>query len=110
MPGYIRDQYSALVQSCNLCVSAAYQEGLGLGVLECIATGLPILIADTRGHRDIVKNNKKYLFDPYDIDEMTCKMRDAIKDPAKYHIDFDERYGLRNSLTTMRKIYEEILG
>ena len=110
MPGYIRDQYFALVQSCNLCVSAAYQEGLGLGVLECISAGLPIVIANTRGHRDIVKNNKKYLFDPYDVSDMTRKIKDAIKSPEKYHIDFDERYTLRNSLTEMKKIYEDILG
>lgn len=110
MPGYIHDHYAALVQSCNLCVSAAYQEGLGLGVLECIASGLPIVIANTRGHRDIVANDKKYMFDPFDTSDMTRKLRDAIKNPAKYHLDFPERFSLRNSLTEMRAIYEEVLG
>lgn len=110
MPGYIRDQYFALLQSCNLCVSAAYQEGLGLGVLECVATGLPLVIANTRGHRDIVKGNKKLLFDPYNVDEMTNKIRDAVKNPEKYHLDFDEKFSLRSSLAKMREIYKEILG
>ncbi|MBR5419400.1 glycosyltransferase [Candidatus Saccharibacteria bacterium] len=110
MPGYIRDQYAALVAGCDLCVSAAYQEGLGLGVLECIASGLPIIIADTRGHRDIVNNDKKYLFDPLDTGEMTRKIRAAIRNPEKYHLKFDEKYSLRNSLSEMRKIYEDFLG
>ena len=110
MPGYIRDQYAALVQSGNLCVSAAYQEGLGLGVLECIAGGLPIMIADTRGHRDIVGNNKHYMFDPLDTGEMTRKIKAAIRNPEDYHLEFPERYSLRNSLTEMREIYKEFLG
>lgn len=110
MPGYIRDQYAALVAGCDLCISAAYQEGLGLGVLECVASGLPILIANTRGHRDIVKNNKKYLFDPLDTGDMTRRIRAAIKNPDDYHLDFDDKYSLRSSLTEMREIYKEFLG
>ena len=110
MPGYIHDEYAALVQSGNLCVSAAYQEGLGLGVLECIASGLPIIIADTRGHRDIVNGDKKFLFDPLDTGEMTRKIKAAIRNPKEYHLEFPERYSLRNSLVEMRKIYKGFLG
>ena len=110
MPGYIRDNYAALVQSCNLCVSASKREGLGLGVLEGVACGLPILVANNRGHRDIVGSNKKLMFDLNDIDGLTKKMRDAMKNPTKYHLDFPERYSLRNSLTQMRKIYRGFLG
>ena len=110
MPGYIHDKYAALVAGCDLCVSAAYQEGLGLGVLECIASGLPIVIANTRGHRDIVKNDKKYMFNPLDTGDMTRKIRAAIKNPDNYHINFDDRYSLRSSLTRMRAIYKEFLG
>jgi glycosyltransferase EpsD len=110
MPGYIRDNYAALVQSCNLCVSASKREGLGLGVLEGILCGLPILIADNRGHRDIVDNKKKYLFDLNDLDGLTKKMRDAISAPKKYYLEFPKRYSLRNSLSEMREIYKEILG
>jgi glycosyltransferase EpsD len=110
MPGYIRDNYMALVQSCNLCVSASKREGLGLGVLEAIYCGLPALLADNRGHRDIVDDKKKYLFALDDVDALTKKMRDAIAEPAKYHLDFPERYSMHNSLSEMREIYKEILG
>lgn len=110
MPGYIRDNYAALLQSCNLCVSASKREGLGLGVLEGVLCGLPIIISNNRGHRDIVDGKKKYLFDPLDENDVERKMRDAIKHLEKYHLDFPERYSLRNSLTEMRAIYEEILG
>ena len=110
MPGYIRDNYAALVQSCNLCVSASKREGLGLGVLEAILCGLPILIADNRGHRDIVDGKKKYLFALDDVNMLTIKMQDAFSNPEKYHLDFPERYSMHNSLSEMREIYKEILG
>ena len=110
MPGYIRDNYAALVQSCNLCVSASKREGLGLGVLEAVLCGLPVLLANNRGHRDIVNDAKKYLFELDDVEALTKKMRDAIEKPEKYHLDFPERYSLHNSLSEMREIYKEILG
>ena len=110
MPGYVRDEYGALVQSGDLCVSAAYQEGLGLGVLECIASGLPIVVADTRGHRDIVNGEERFMFDPLDTGEMTRKIKAAVRNPEKYHLKFPERYSLRNSLSEMRKIYRGFLG
>ena len=110
MPGYIRDNYAALVQSCNLCVSASKREGLGLGVLEGVLCGLPILIADNRGHRDIVGSKKKCLFALDDVDALTKKMQEAIAAPQKYKIEFPERYSLHNSLSEMREIYKEILG
>ena len=110
MPGYIRNNYVALVQSCNLCVSASKREGLGLGVLEAIYCGLPALLADNRGHRDIVDGKKKYLFALDDVEGLTKKMREAIAAPEKYHLDFPERYSLHNSLSEMREIYKEILG
>lgn len=110
MPGYIRDGFAALVQSCNLCTSASKREGLGLGVLEGVLCGLPIIIADNRGHRDIVNDKKKYLFDLDDIPALTEKMRDAMKNPEKYHLDFPEKFSLHNSLSEMREIYKEVLG
>ena len=110
MPGYVRENYGALVQGCNLCMSASIREGLGLGVLECVLCGLPILISNNRGHRDIVNDNKKYLFELGDVEALTKKIKDAIKTPEKYHIDFDEKFSLRSSLTKMNEIYKEFLG
>ena len=107
--GYRNDVYNVL-QCCNLCVSPSQSEGLGLGVLEAVLCGCSIVIADNRGHRDIVDDNKKYLFNLNDINELEQKVRDAIKHPDKYHLDFPERYSLRSSLSEMKKIYEVFLG
>lgn len=107
--GYRDDVYNVL-QCCDLCVATSKSEGLGLGVLEAVLCGCSIIISDNRGHRDIVDDKKKYLFALNDVDSLTKKMRDAIKNPKKYHLEFPERYSLRNSLTEMKEIYKEFLG
>lgn len=109
-PGYIRDQYAALVQSCNLYTSLSIREGLGLGVLEALYCGLPIIVTDNRGHRDIVDGNKKYLVSATDAAAFTKKLREAVRHPEEYKLAFPERYTLSNSLSEMKAIYEEILG
>ncbi len=109
-PGYVRDNYAALVQSCNLYTSLSIREGLGLGVLEALYCGLPIIVTDNRGHRDIVDGNKKYLVSPSDAVSLTRKLREAIRHPEEYKLAFPKRYTLSNSLSEMRAIYEEILG
>ena len=109
-PGYIRDQYAALVQSCNLYTSLSIREGLGLGVLEALYCGLPIIVTDNRGHRDIVDGNKKYLVSATDAVALTKKLREAVRHPEEYKLAFPERYALSNSLSEMKAIYEEILG
>lgn len=109
MPGYVKGDFAALLQSCNLGLSASYREGLGLGLLECIASGLPIIVADNRGHRDIVSKNKKCLFNPLDPNDIRKKLSEAIKTPSNYRIDFPERFSLRSSLSEMNKIYRDLL-
>ena len=109
-PGYIRDRYAALVQSCNLYTSLSIREGLGLGVLEALYCGLPIIVTDNRGHRDIVDGNKKYLVSATDAAALTKKLREAVRHPEEYKLAFPERYALSNSLSEMKAIYEEILG
>ena len=106
--GYRNDVYNVL-QCCNLCVSTSKSEGLGLGVLEAALCGCSIIISDNRGHRDIVDDNKKYLFKLGNNEELEKKMRKAIKNLDDYHLDFPERYSLRSSLTEMKSIYEEFL-
>lgn len=93
----------------NLCISTCKEEGLGLGVLEAIACGCSILLADTRGHREIVGNEKKYLFDISDESNFSKKVRDAIANNSKYRMQFPERFSLENSLREMREIYREVL-
>lgn len=105
--GY-RNNIHRILQSCDLAVSASIREGLGLGVVEAQLCGLPIIISDNRGHREIFKNNKQISYDLKNPQEFAEKVEKAYRKESDYHIPFDEAFSLRSSLTDMRKIYLDI--
>ncbi len=47
---------------CDAAVSSSKIEGLPFNVMEAMACGLPVLISDIKGHRDLVENKKEFLF------------------------------------------------
>ena len=105
--GY-RNNIYRILQSCDLAVSASIREGLGLGVVEAQLCGLPIIISDNRGHREIFKNNKQISYNLKSPKEFAEKVEKAYLKECDYHIPFDEAFSLRSSLTDMRKIYLDI--
>ena len=105
--GY-RNNIYRILQSCDLAVSASIREGLGLGVVEAQLCGLPIIISDNRGHREIFKNNKQISYDLKNPKEFAEKVEKAYLKEYDYHIPFDKAFSLRSSLTDMRKIYLDI--
>ena len=105
--GY-RNNIYRILQSCDLAVSASNREGLGLGVVEAQLCGLPIIISDNRGHREIFKNNKQISYNLKSPKEFAEKVEKAYLKECDYHIPFDEAFSLRSSLTDMRKIYLDI--
>lgn len=104
--GYRNDVYRIL-QSCDLAVSPSSREGLGLGVIEAQLCGLPILVANNRGHREIAGKNKKILFDLNRPEEFAKKVKEAYSGSTKFCIPFDEKFSLHSALIKMRKIYLE---
>ena len=102
-PGYREDIYDVL-GACNLAISASLREGLGLGVIEAQLCGLPIIVSNNRGHREIVGKGAKNLFDPKNESDFASKVADAYSG-KNYYVDFNEKFSLRTSLTKMREIY-----
>ena len=51
--GY-RHDVNRILSVCNIGASASLREGLGLNIIEEMASGLPIVASQNRGHRDIV--------------------------------------------------------
>lgn len=104
--GYKNDIYKIL-QSCDLAVSTSLSEGLGIGVIEAQLCGLPIIISDNRGHREIIKQNKQISFKLGDREAFAKKVESAYHETSNFQIPFDDNFSLRSSLTAMRKIYLE---
>lgn len=54
--GY-RNDVNTLMKISDVAVSTSKQEGLPVNVMEAMATGLPIVVSDCRGNRDLINNN-----------------------------------------------------
>lgn len=58
-------------------------EGLGLSFLEAAATGLPILVGDSGGAPETVRDGVSgWVVDPLDHDRLAGRLLELIKDPA----------------------------
>lgn len=55
--GYRQDVNNFMMLS-DVAVSASRQEGLPVNIMEAMAIGLPIVVTDCRGNRDLIKHEK----------------------------------------------------
>ncbi|MGH8792039.1 MAG: glycosyltransferase family 4 protein [Stackebrandtia sp.] len=59
-------------------------EGLGVVYLEAAATGLPVVVGDSGGAPDTVRDGETgYVVDGRDVDDITARLVELLQDPAK---------------------------
>lgn len=51
-----RNDIDKLLKASDLAVCSSLREGLPVNVMEAMACGLPVVLTDNRGHRELVKN------------------------------------------------------
>ncbi len=66
--GY-RSDVDRILSACDLGASASIREGLGLNLIEEMASGLPIVASDNRGHKDVVTEDSGILVKVISADE-----------------------------------------
>lgn len=112
--GY-RDDIPQLIAISNIAISTSKQEGLPVNIMESMYYGLPIVVTDCRGNRDLVENQKNgYVVGLNDSNEFVNKIlyflhidenqKEKIRDENKKMI---EPYLLEDVLSKMKKIYEK---
>lgn len=111
--GYRRD-VDELYQLSDLVVSASLREGLGLNVIEGMASGLPAVIRDNRGHRDIIRSEKDgVLF--HNRAEFVAGVKELYENPKRYsslrrrNAQIVKRYDVNLTREKMQKIYHDLL-
>lgn len=110
--GY-RTDVDKLMLLSDIAVSTSRQEGLPVNVMEAMATGLPLVVTDCRGNRDLVKNNENgFVLKLNDLNGFVTsveKLYNSIelkRDFAKKNIDLVERYKLETVLSELENIYK----
>jgi glycosyltransferase involved in cell wall biosynthesis len=80
--GYVTDE--ELIQLYNLCelfVFPSWHEGFGLPALEAMASGAPVISANTSSLPEVI-GLEAALFDPLDVNAIATKMIQVLKDGA----------------------------
>ena len=111
--GYRKD-LNELYQMSDVVISASHREGLGLSVIEGMACGLPAVIRDNRGHREIISNPKiGYLFQTGT--EFQAAVNELYQQPARRRQMGQaaeksvERFSLDHARAKMQAIYHKFL-
>ncbi|MEK5391329.1 glycosyltransferase family 4 protein [Margalitia sp. FSL K6-0131] len=114
--GYRKDIDKLLAMS-DIAVSTSRQEGLPVNIMEAMATGLPIVVTNCRGNRDLITNNYNGIVVGVN-DEKACanaiekvyrsnKTRTIF---SKNNINSIQTYKINNILSEMEEIYSNIFA
>lgn len=110
--GY-RNDVDELLKMSDIAVASSYREGLPVNVMEAMASGLPIIASDNRGHRELIENEKNgWLIHLNDTEQMSEKLKILAKDEElrnKFGITsrkiIKEKYSIDKALSENRHIY-----
>lgn len=89
--GY-RSDMAELLKMSDVFVFPSYREGLAIAVLEAMAVGLPCVVSDIRGNRDLIREKKGgYLIKSYNVEKWAVTLEKILAD-----ISIQDTMGLYN--------------
>lgn len=113
--GYRKDIANLMLIS-DVAVSSSRQEGLPVNVMEAMATGLPLVVTNCRGNRDLVLNNKNgFVIEIDDFESFSNKIEQLYMSTnlrnqfGKASLNMVESYSLENVISEIKKIYSNYL-
>lgn len=109
--GY-RSDVPDLMKLSDILVSTSIREGLPVNVMEGMATGLPLIVSNCRGNRDLIKNGENgYVVDINNESEYSNSIEKLYCDKALYkkfkesNLKKIKKYSIENVKSEMKNIY-----
>ncbi len=109
-----RNDIPKLLTISDIALSSSNQEGLAVNVIEAMYLGLPLVITDCRGNRDLVEDQKTGYLIPINNQQMfrnkveeLYKNKDLRATFKKSNQEKAKEYLLKNILPVMIEIYED---
>lgn len=113
--GYRKD-IGKIMQISDLFFHASFREGLTLSVLEAMSFGLPCVVSNVRGNRDLIVDGKGgFVVEPSDEQKFAVKIDYLLNNREDYELfgEFNkkesEKYTIKKVLEQLAKIYDEAL-
>ncbi|MER1954317.1 MAG: glycosyltransferase family 4 protein [Desemzia incerta] len=114
MLGFRRD-VNDLMSLSNVVVSASRQEGLPVNVLEAMSIGLPLVVTDCRGNRDLVHDGENgFVVDIDDTDRFVERIIELHQDKekrtafGKENLRAIKSYSVHHVNDTLQAIYQKV--
>lgn len=114
MLGFRRD-VNDLMSLSNVVVSASRQEGLPVNVLEAMSIGLPLVVTDCRGNRDLVHDGKNgFVVDIDDTNRFVERIIELHQDKekrtafSKENLRVIKSYSVHHVNDTLQAIYQKV--
>jgi len=114
--GY-RTDVDKLMRLADISVSSSRQEGLPVNIMEAMATGLPVVVTDCRGNRDLVFDGKNgFVINDYDKYNFAQKIKiinddlEVRQSMSQEGISLIREFSLERILEVMGNIYLRELG
>jgi glycosyltransferase EpsD len=109
--GY-RTDIKELILTADMAVSSSRQEGLPVNIMEAMAVGLPVVVTNSRGNRDLVENNENgYVVEIDEVDEFADSILllynsgNKRKEMGQSSLKLIKNYSLEKVMDKMSKIY-----
>lgn len=110
--GWRRD-IPEILSIIDICVLTSLWEGLPISILEAMVSSKAVVVTDTGGIREVVRNGENgFLVKPHDIKDMVFKVDKLIKDPelrkrisTSARQSINEEFELSRLVETTEKLY-----
>jgi len=107
------ENYAAIA---DIGISSSRREGFGLGLVEQMACGVPVVASMVRGHREFIDDgNNGFLYTQGDCEGFCRRVielsvnKDLRKAMGRAALTKSEKFSVDQSLAAMQKIYNELL-
>lgn len=105
--GYRKD-ISKILQITDLFFHASFREGLTLSVMEAMSFGLPCVVSNVRGNRDLIVDGKGgFVVEPEDALTFAEKIKMILDDENLYK-EFSEFNKEQSKIYTVEKVKEQL--
>ncbi|MDO5047837.1 MAG: glycosyltransferase family 4 protein [Anaerococcus sp.] len=114
--GYRKD-IAELFYESDIFVLPSFREGLSRSLMEAMASGLPCIVSDIRGNRDLIKDGLGgYLCDPNNPKEFEEKIKKISNDKqllssmGNYNQNVIKKFDISSVESILKLVYSKVFG
>lgn len=112
-----REDVNDILHMSDIAVGSSYREGLPVNVMEALASGLPVVLSDNRGHRVLGVNGENgYVVKVNDYEAMAQRINEILDDANLYKklsenaVELIKPYSKESVLVELKEIYNRYIG